>query len=107
VKTGTIFALQHAQYYQEEGSMSPKVKFCRNVVAVVGVAGLLSSIFSTISNPAKWRGELGLFGTAIMCLNIVREVNRREGDWHKEVFAGKRPAQTERIPELFDDEARP
>lgn len=83
--------------------MSPEVKFCRNVVACTGVLVFLASIASIVTHHSNWRSELGQLGTAFMCLTIVREVNRREGDWHKEVFVRKRPMQSERIP-ASDDE---
>ena len=83
--------------------MSPKVKFCRNVIAGAGVFIFLTSIASIVAQHSQWRSELGQLGAAFMCLTIVLEVNRCEGDWHKEVFFKRRLAQSEHLP-ASDDE---
>ena len=62
-----------------------KVRFCRNVVAWGGAFIFLGSIFSILEKPAHWSDGLELLGVAYMCFTIVRQVDRREGDWHKEI----------------------
>ncbi len=75
--------------------MTPKVRFCRNVVAGAGMFILLGAVSSVVINPAKWWDGLEMFGVAFMCWTIVGQINRREGGWHKEAFIKNSDTESE------------